>query len=269
LRIKTLTEDMHVLLSHLRLVATAVRAGGGTISFEWPRYCSLWREPAVQTFIKDFQLYKVDFDGCAVGLVSTKGEPLLKPWRIFTDNKSILTALVDQRCNKQHAHGTIAGKETARTASYPPQLCILLHNSLKNAERVEKTLKPATFEELAAAASQRGQDTRSPVNTSTLWHSASSIPPGLSLPAGSLLIEPRPKEDGPLLSIPFPSANDLGRPLDSPVLFGIDPSCSEMGGSWGDAGYVAATARASSTGNLPSSSASGHRPKASKPTIPF
>ena len=95
-RIAKLKEDMHLLLSNLRIVAQSVRAGGGTISFEWPRYCSLWREDAVQAFIEEFQLQKVDFDGCSVGLTSTLGEPLLKPWRILSDNRSLLTALIDR-----------------------------------------------------------------------------------------------------------------------------------------------------------------------------
>ena len=95
------------------------------------RYCSLWREDAVQAFVEEFQLQKVDFDGCAVGLVSTSGEPLLKPWQIFSDNRTLLTALIDQRCNKQQTHGVIAGRETARTASYPRPLCILLQRICK------------------------------------------------------------------------------------------------------------------------------------------
>eukprot|EP00972_Heterocapsa_arctica_P082022 12089435-Heterocapsa_arctica.AAC.1 len=45
-RVATLKADMHIILGNLRIVARSVRDGGGTISFEWPRRCSLWREPA-------------------------------------------------------------------------------------------------------------------------------------------------------------------------------------------------------------------------------
>eukprot|EP00972_Heterocapsa_arctica_P088898 13110461-Heterocapsa_arctica.AAC.1 len=45
-RVAALKLDMHALLSTLRIVARNVRDGSGTISFEWPRHCSLWREPA-------------------------------------------------------------------------------------------------------------------------------------------------------------------------------------------------------------------------------
>ena len=49
-RIMDLKSDMRLLLSHLRLVAQAARDSGGTISFEWPRHCSLWQEIEVRQF---------------------------------------------------------------------------------------------------------------------------------------------------------------------------------------------------------------------------
>ena len=137
-------------------------------------------------------------------------------------------------------------------------------NGFAKAELIATTSQPATFEELAAAASRQGGDHRT--------HAPSLIgsPPGLSLPAGSPSHEPRPNaeshRDG--CNYPFPIANELGRPLDNPTLFGIDPSTDDMGGSLGDAGYVAPNAR-TSTETLPSPSASGHRPKAIRPTLPL
>ena len=265
---------MNQLLRNLRVVATEVRAGGGTISFEWPRHCSLWKEQPVRDFIEEFQLRKVDFDGCAVGLVPTKGEPLLKPWRSFTDNRSLLTALIDQRCNKQHQHGVIAGSETARTACYPPPLCILLHSSMVKAERMVTTSPPSTFEELAAASRRHEGEVKVEA------HATSSLliepPPGLSLPAGPpLSLGPRPMTEpltGSLRSHPSPFENDLvlndlARTLDHPVLCGIDPNVGESGSSVGDAGFVAARAHTSSI-NSPSLQDAGHRHKATRPTIP-
>jgi hypothetical protein len=52
LRIESLKKDMNQLLRNLRQVAIEVRAGGGTISFEWPRHCSLWKEQPVRDFIE-------------------------------------------------------------------------------------------------------------------------------------------------------------------------------------------------------------------------
>ncbi len=64
-RIKALKSDMRTLVSHLRLLAVAVRQGGGTISFEWPRACTLGPEPEVKAFITEVKLQQVAFGGCA------------------------------------------------------------------------------------------------------------------------------------------------------------------------------------------------------------
>jgi hypothetical protein len=198
-RIEGLKMDMERLLSNLRRVAIAAREGGGTISFEWPRHCSLWQEVSVKKFIEEFQLQKVDFDGCSVGLVSTKGEPLLKPWRIHTDNLAVVQALINRRCNKQHQHGIIAGKETAKTASYPPELCILLHQAFVHPERIPARSKPASYAELAAAAPHTAIQDRA--------HAPASLapPPGLS-------------SFSPVPPVVY------GAPMEHPTLFGLDPS---------------------------------------------
>ena len=65
--------------------AEAVRNGGGTVSFEWPRHCFGWVQKPVMEFIRNFQLEKALYDGCAFGM-EHQGEPLLKPWRIVTDH---------------------------------------------------------------------------------------------------------------------------------------------------------------------------------------
>ena len=40
-RVMNLKADMRQLIAHLSVVAHAARDNGGTISFEWPRHCSL------------------------------------------------------------------------------------------------------------------------------------------------------------------------------------------------------------------------------------
>eukprot|EP00972_Heterocapsa_arctica_P019935 2940570-Heterocapsa_arctica.AAC.1 len=67
-RVNALKRDMEQLVRNLRELALHVRAGGGTVSFDWPRYCALWKETCVQQLIQEFHLKAVDFDGCAVGL---------------------------------------------------------------------------------------------------------------------------------------------------------------------------------------------------------
>ncbi len=244
---------MALLIANLRILARVVRDGGGTISFEWPRACTLWQEPEVKAFITEFQLKKVDFDGCAVGLVRTSGEPLLKPCLIHTDTLSVLRALIDKRCKKEHSHGIVAGRETARSASYPPELCVLLHEAFTKPERIPTMNTPATFQELAASArTADGQETHAPPSIAP--------PPGLTLPAGPpLILGPRPD----------PSfATVWGTPLSNPTLFGIDPT-GETGGSAGVDGHAAAEA-STTLRNIPTPSASDpHRPKSKRPEMPL
>ena len=66
-------------------LAEAVREGGGTVSFEWPRHCFGWVQEPVMEFIHIFQLQEAMCDGCAFGMEHDR-EPLLKPWRIVTDH---------------------------------------------------------------------------------------------------------------------------------------------------------------------------------------
>ena len=61
------------------------------VSFEWPRYCDGWDpgKSAVATRLKKELPRVIDFDGCAFGLVSRRGDPMEKPWRIIADHYGI------------------------------------------------------------------------------------------------------------------------------------------------------------------------------------
>jgi len=56
------------MFAHFVEVATAVRQGGGTISFEWPRYCLGWTQQPVLDFLSSFDMSSVLIDGCAFGM---------------------------------------------------------------------------------------------------------------------------------------------------------------------------------------------------------
>ena len=96
------------LFSNFVKVATAVREGGGTISFEWPRYCIGWAQQKVLNFISSFNMSSVLIDGCAFGM-NHKGEPIKKQWRIVTDHKGLLEDLKPWVCSKDHKHREISG----------------------------------------------------------------------------------------------------------------------------------------------------------------
>merc|ERR1711966_275942 len=65
----------------------------------------------------------VDIDGCAVGVQSKTGEPILKPWRIAVSSPLTRKALDGLRCQGGHTHVPCSGDETARSAFYPEHLC--------------------------------------------------------------------------------------------------------------------------------------------------
>ena len=108
----------------------AVKARGGSVSFEWPRHCEGWRESAVVEMLDALEMEPIDVDGCSVGVVSKAGDPILKPWRIAVSSPHMSAALQGLRCKGGHDHVPCAGAETARSAFYPEQLCSAIHDGL-------------------------------------------------------------------------------------------------------------------------------------------
>eukprot|EP00972_Heterocapsa_arctica_P105711 15573934-Heterocapsa_arctica.AAC.1 len=72
--------SMEFVVTFTRL-AKSVLAKGGSVSFEWPRGCDGWKQPAVKKMVAELKLTFVSIDGCAVGVQSEGGERILKPWR--------------------------------------------------------------------------------------------------------------------------------------------------------------------------------------------
>ena len=63
----------------------------GTVTFEWPKGCESWQRPDVKQFFEHHpEFMPVEFDGCAVGVQSTKGRPIKKRWRLMTTSKAIV-----------------------------------------------------------------------------------------------------------------------------------------------------------------------------------
>ena len=103
---------------------------GGSVSSEWPRYCEGWKEEVVLDMMRDLGLEPIDVDGCAVGVRSKSGEPILKPWRIAVSSQHMKRALDGLRCQGGHEHVPCSGGETARSAYYPEKLCHAIHDGL-------------------------------------------------------------------------------------------------------------------------------------------
>ena len=113
------------MLANFFEVATAVRKGGGTISFEWPRYCSGWTIQQVPDFLAAVNMSLVLVDGCAFGM-NHKGDPIRKQWRIVTDHKQLLENLAPWKCSGDHKHNELSGSLTPKTAYYNSLMCSVI-----------------------------------------------------------------------------------------------------------------------------------------------
>jgi hypothetical protein len=117
------------MFAHFVEVATVVRKGGGTISFEWPRYCLGWSRQPVLNFISSFGMSPALIDRCSFGM-QDKAESIKKQWRIVTDHKGLLADLAPWVCSGKHKLKEISGGLTPRTAYYNSLMCHVILNAI-------------------------------------------------------------------------------------------------------------------------------------------
>jgi hypothetical protein len=96
-------EKFRALIKNVVVLARAVIAAGGDISFEWPASCTLWEDQEVKDMISEFGLKKARCDGCALGVVaqraSVRGRPMQKAWEIATTSDSVYEEISAHRCS--------------------------------------------------------------------------------------------------------------------------------------------------------------------------
>jgi len=126
------------MIKHALTLARKVRQNGGYVAMEWPRFCSGWARGEVRKLLRDMTLTKANFHGCAVGLESKTGKPLLKPWTVATDSPELEEALNGAQCTRDHTHLSIEGAETGRSAHYPRMMCEMIHNAFKKQHENQK-----------------------------------------------------------------------------------------------------------------------------------
>ena len=136
-----------------------VLARGGTVTFEWPKGCESWSRHDVKSFFDahpEFQL--VEFDGCAVGVQSTKGRPIKKTWRLMATSQRIVDAFSQHKCtHSPHERDHAVGSQTAKTAFYPPQMVCEIARALYP-QKVNLAPAPAMPCVVPAAASQAREE---------------------------------------------------------------------------------------------------------------
>ena len=124
------------MLDHFYKLAKRVVAKGGTISFEWPRFCAGWDLPLLQQLISEFNLIQADVDGCSVGLRSVVTQnPIKKPWRFYCTQEKLAKLLSDKRCPGNHAHTICSGRDTVLSGFYPMELARLMIKGIFDSSR--------------------------------------------------------------------------------------------------------------------------------------
>ena len=73
-------------------LAEVIIAGGGDVTFEWPKSSLGWHQDALLKFITKYDLYSVIVHGCALGMVNAAGEPVLKEWRFVTTSARLASS---------------------------------------------------------------------------------------------------------------------------------------------------------------------------------
>ena len=60
-----------------------------------------WLIEDLLTFITECELYLVEVDGCSLGMVNSRGEPILKRWRFATTSARMAEALGQWHCKQE------------------------------------------------------------------------------------------------------------------------------------------------------------------------
>jgi hypothetical protein len=77
-------------------------------------------------------MQRVRFDGCALGLKSSDGAPIYKPWTFSTNCPAITLRFAKNRCDGRHVHlKELSGKELRNTGFYTPELARQVHECLQ------------------------------------------------------------------------------------------------------------------------------------------
>ena len=70
------------------------------VAFEWPQFNDLWKNTNVRKWLDGAGLQEVCFNGCMVGVISKRGRPILKPWKVVTDSDEIVQTFLGKKAVK-------------------------------------------------------------------------------------------------------------------------------------------------------------------------
>ena len=119
-KLKKRQQHTRVMLGLALQVAAHILEQGGHVSFEWPANNELWQEPLWLEFEERFNLRRVYFHGCSLG-VKGKEKLIKKPWAISTTSLRVLQLFGQHQCSRNHEHEQAEGSVTKSTGHYTPQ----------------------------------------------------------------------------------------------------------------------------------------------------
>ena len=122
---------------------------GGDYLHEWGSGNALWKDEKALKIFRLMNTSRVNFDGCALGLKSSSGKPIQKPWAFETTIPQILPAFAAMRCicpdiPNDKKHDRCKGTDAAQSAYYTWPMVDLLHQcfSLRTLELMEAAATP-------------------------------------------------------------------------------------------------------------------------------
>ena len=136
--------SMEKMLANFNIIARAVLARKGVVSFEWPDGCSYWLLEVVQYVTKQLNLHQVVCHGCVLGFKSKYGKPEFrglphfKPFRIASTSQNKLDGFKVHQCPNTltgagagtgdvHKHAPVQGRDTSESGRYTPEFCEVWH----------------------------------------------------------------------------------------------------------------------------------------------
>ena len=138
--------------SHLQFCAELYRKqlkGGRHFLHEHPATAVSWREPCIDSLMRDPKMFSVVCDQCQFGLTTLSEdrksrELAMKPTRFLTSSQSMAECL-DRRCDRSHKHQHLAGGRAAEAAFYPlPLIRAILKGMRRTSDFEKRKLSAAT-----------------------------------------------------------------------------------------------------------------------------
>ena len=125
-KLETRRAQTKVMLAYAMQFAINIMQNYGRIVFELPKDSGIWKLDEWKQFASAYNLKWVVFDGCALGLKSSSGAPLRKPWCLYTNDIRIINFFSQFVCPGDHVHDETMGKNAKMSAFYTEKLAHVL-----------------------------------------------------------------------------------------------------------------------------------------------